>query len=925
MAPVSFVGRQAELSQLAHLVRHGRTTSRPVVAIVRGDMGSGKTRLLGAAREALAPERLVTISGFELERPVPLGSAGPLLRDLAVVEEEGPRLAAVLEGLGGRQLERLQVFEAARRCLGELDSVALLIDDLQWVDDVSMALVHYLLRDAEQSGRRLAVLTASRPGLAVSAFDTAVRRLAGDPARVLSIELSGLDREAGVALVTTVRPGLDEGEAAALWERAAGLPFWLEELARSAGPEAPAHGSAQRRVAELTPDGATVAALLVASGAPTVHETVANVLQWTHPRLRRAVDELTGRGMCVRTGTVLRVVHGVVRAALVADLPSEMVREMHDRLARRIEERAGDDTRQLRQALIHRRASGRSSTDLTMRLLRSPHRRLLGRDDLQEFAQVADAAETPPQTHALQREIASLASELGQPDVALEQWTSLMLGADSADDRARARLRASQASLAGGDRLAAAALLAGRGVPEADPLLEIEWNAHVSELCASSGEDSEAPMRRAMSLADAVAQARGGVTQLTAEQRHAYLSALQAQLYFCLRTDRPEAMLDTAERISTAAESVEDRLRGTLHEVLALRLMGRYLDAERRARAARLAAVQGHLPTVAFLAGYLLARTLHSTGRLAEARGSAVEVAGLADRAPVVVPSWSSAPWISSLVPEIEASMVGWRASRPGLERLVEAEPDPHFRLQIRMTAAQWSARLAPSLDDRFTVACLEGADADARDAGCDRCRSEYWLRAGEAYARIGRTATASALLDRFDAGHLEAGGQSLLWRSRVVALIARSSHPRRSVPLLGLVCQHAAAMGCELEGVWAAMDLGQTLVAFDRRAGLIRLRDAAQAAHEMGAVSEERRAVQLMRAAGERTWRAGSRATGDSHGLTERELLIAQMVRGGASNPEIAEAMFLSRKTIERHVSNVLAKTGARNRAELAGRLTPR
>jgi DNA-binding NarL/FixJ family response regulator len=45
-------------------------------------------------------------------------------------------------------------------------------------------------------------------------------------------------------------------------------------------------------------------------------------------------------------------------------------------------------------------------------------------------------------------------------------------------------------------------------------------------------------------------------------------------------------------------------------------------------------------------------------------------------------------------------------------------------------------------------------------------------------------------------------------------------------------------------------------------------------------------------------------------------------LIAGGASNPEIARRLFLSRKTVERHVSNVLRKTGVRNRAELAARV---
>jgi eukaryotic-like serine/threonine-protein kinase len=72
------------------------------------------------------------------------------------------------------------VLEAAHRALRAFEPALLVLDDLQWADELSLALCHYLLRAAAEDERRLIVLAAARPSAAAAEFEadlhTEIRR-----------------------------------------------------------------------------------------------------------------------------------------------------------------------------------------------------------------------------------------------------------------------------------------------------------------------------------------------------------------------------------------------------------------------------------------------------------------------------------------------------------------------------------------------------------------------------------------------------------------------------------------------------------------------------------------------------------------------------------------------------------------------------
>jgi DNA-binding NarL/FixJ family response regulator len=193
-----------------------------------------------------------------------------------------------------------------------------------------------------------------------------------------------------------------------------------------------------------------------------------------------------------------------------------------------------------------------------------------------------------------------------------------------------------------------------------------------------------------------------------------------------------------------------------------------------------------------------------------------------------------------------------------------------------------------------------------------------------EALVRIGRPVEAARSLRRWELERQDLAPQEQHGLMRVEALLAaRAPESPSGLRVVGDVIGEFDRLGRRLDALQARLDLAVGLASVDRSQAIVTLREIVMQADEIGTVAYRGLAEQGLRALGVRTWRRGATGPEQALGrLSEREWEIARLVADGASNPEIAGRLFLSRKTVERHVSNILAKIGVRNRTELATRL---
>jgi DNA-binding CsgD family transcriptional regulator len=191
-------------------------------------------------------------------------------------------------------------------------------------------------------------------------------------------------------------------------------------------------------------------------------------------------------------------------------------------------------------------------------------------------------------------------------------------------------------------------------------------------------------------------------------------------------------------------------------------------------------------------------------------------------------------------------------------------------------------------------------------------------LEAAESLLALGDAAAAIELLDEQAAMARRWGTPSGI--GPVERMLALAAPPEHRIALLTRAEATLAASPARLEHARALVDLGGALAAAGRRdEGRAALRQGAEQAADCGASVLQRDAHEALVASGARPQR--ERFTGvDS--LTASERGIVEMAVTGMSNAEIAQARFVTTSTVEKHLSHAYEKLGIDSREQLAGAL---
>ncbi|MFI6024609.1 ATP-binding protein [Amycolatopsis magusensis] len=932
------VGRQAELRALAAAV-----TRPPAVVLLEGEAGIGKTRLLTELLRLpeVAARRLLVGYCQPMREPFPYGVVLEALREagshLATAELSPvtgvlrpylPELAAFLpdppEAADSRS-ERHRMFRAVRELLGVLGPAVLVVEDLHWSDDGSRQLLRFLTADLPPGLSLL--LTYRREELPGGiTLGRAFRPAPGTASEV--VELSPFDAE-GVRRLTTAILGRREVSpdfAALLHERTAGIPFVVEETLRTLrGAEGAVHS-----------DGATARRLLDTAEVPAL--------------LREAMlERLSGLPIPARRLAYAAAVLGTpATREVLAEVAGLLPGRADEALTRLLDTQVLLESGPCRYGFRHTLAQ-----QAVYRTLAGPDRQSLH----QRAAVALATAEPPPLVRLAEHSrrggdqagwlrhgeaAADRAVEVGDPSTATGLLKDLLtegLLADADVDRLAVKL-GRVAVLGVAQQHEVIEVLAGllndrRLAPDSHG--QVRLNLGLLLIRQEGGQESgrteiemaihELGERDALALRgmSALAQPFIGTTPLAEHLR--WMSKVDTLI---------EDVTDPGVLLTLIASNGPSRLH--IGDPGAWELLARLpVRAESRAEQQQLARAHCNIGDACAWTGHLRKAENHlRTGIRLAHEGGASFLVSIASATRMHL-DWLTGDW-DSVTERARRLLEEYHELRPVADELslvlgslavAKGEWERAERYFTDSGTGRAENAVTPVVLDAWggTIRVLLAkedvvAAASAADDGLRLLRRKgVWAWAGElvppavvAYCTAGRIDAAAALTTEFadgiegrdtpmaDAALAEARGIVELHRQNPAAAIGFLTEARAGYAALPAPYYAALVAVRLLEN--APVPDGELAALAEEFTALGATRDAARCRH-------------LLRASGVvAPSRRGRRGYGNE--LSPRERDVARLVAGGSTNREIAEVLFLSRRTVEQHVANVLRKLDLHSRADL-------
>ena len=895
------VGRSAELARVDELLG-AAICGRAGALFVLGEPGIGKSRLLREATR-MAGERdmqTATAGCLPLTTPLPLDPVVELLRQLGLPLRAAPGQSR--RDLFGTVVERLEQASIGHPML-------LCLDDMQWSDSATVDMVEYCL--ARLSDLPMAWVLAARSGRSQSRIAHRLERR-GNLERHKLCALSVREtRMLAEAILSGQK--ISESQIAALFERTDGNPFlcvellrtpdWLQATGRSS--PRPARGARDEPVPATVRDA-------IDDRIDSLSPLAKAALEWTaclpEPftfdelgaiaglAFAFTPEELADAGFLVRDNDrAWSFTHSIIRDAVYERLPeAERVRRHAvvaqklgdgppERLAPQLEyaqrwEEAGEAYLTLGESALN---AGEADDAL----------RLFGRAE--ELAAIGDAP--PVRRQARVGRVLALVRAGGEDrgERGRAQRAAAALRLEMREDGTRPERLAFLNRYAMELLMVHSDLEEARGaLEEAEPLLDDADEAALASLLATRAWVSLRLGETSRSLADAEAAAaligRGADPALQAR----VLNPLGLAVGVARSAAEGAAILERAARHSVEADLPAEASRTYLNLSYLDTLLGDNAAMKKHVELGL--AIEGTPPPVsAFLQGNLLYVEAYR-GNL-----DAALAHGLAGfRAAARGSLWTRTRMVCGLVfvrllrGEFATArrLLAEYQLEPGGGSESEAEACELWGLLLEEEGAASEAmtpyRKGAALDDPVSFNCELGV---ARTA----------VAVSDLRAALRALAHMDELVERWPANEWmreEARGWVAAGENRTKDAIAHFNDAARA---------STRAYDATRSGLEAAR------LAHDR-AGLLA---AIEEYEQMGARHAADRARAIARGLGMRPGR--KRGTGGL--LSAREQEVAQLVAAGQTNAEIGAALYLSPRTVERHVGNMLTKLGYRSRVEIA------